>query len=227
MRPLSVAITTRSPKAPADDIKRFYRGLSMAGIFRPGDLLFFEPVPIARLRRGDIVAYSDSQPPPEGVDTVHRVVAITSLGLICRGDNNRSPDRKPVTEERLIGRVSRFERGGRVHEVRGGRAGMRQACLTWARRAVLRMMSAPLRPLYRRLRRSGLVPLLWKPDIRRVRFCSPDGDYIKYIRRGRTVAVCRLAGNEIRFRRPYDLVLWKKFAREWDQAVAKAHGPKT
>lgn len=194
--------------------RQFYSGQSMAGTFRPGDLLFIEPVSIDHLRRGDIVVYYDSQPPPEGADTVHRVVAITPQGLICRGDNNPLPDAEPLMEGRLIGRVVGFDRRGRIHNVRGGRWGLWRARAFWSLRAANRFLTAPLRPIYRRLIRSGIVALLWKPDLRRVRFCSGDGEYVKYTRRDRTIAVWHPGRNECRFRKPYDLILWREIARD-------------
>jgi signal peptidase I len=196
----------------------------MAGTFRSGDLLFIEPGLVSALHPGDVVVYKDPQRPHDGVNTAHRVIGIKPQGLICRGDNNPLPDLEPLPEERLIGRVTRFERGGRVRKVRGGRLGLWQARMLWARRGVWRAIAAPLRPLYRRLRKSGLVAALWKPETRRIRFCSPDGEYVKYVRHGRTVAVWRPARNECRFRKPFDLVLWREIARERDRAAAESRG---
>jgi hypothetical protein len=194
----------------------------MAGVFRDGDLLSIEPVLISALRLGDVVVYKNPQRPRDGVNTVHRVIGIAARGLICRGDNNPLPDPELLTEGRLIGRVTRFERGGRIRKVQGGRLGLWRARMLWARRGIWRTIAAPLRPLYRRLRRSGIVASRWKPEIRRIRLCSPDGEYVKYVRRGRTVAVWRPARNECRFRKPFDLVLWREIARERDRDRAAA-----
>ena len=204
----------QNPISPAhgETIKRFYRGLSMTRVFVPGDLLYIEIVPVVELKLGDIVAYCDAKSDPDAVDTVHRIIAITPQGLICRGDNNQYPDRNPVTQQQLIGRVIGFERGGRRREVRGGPAGMRRARLNWARSSLARILASPVRPLYLWVRESGLAGLVWKPRIRRVRFCSPDGEYVKYVRHGRTVAV-RHPGSRSKanfIRKPYDLILWRE-----------------
>jgi len=92
----------------------------MAGAFRSGDLLLIESESVGGLRPGDVVVYNDSRPAHHRVNMVHRVIGIKPQGLICQGDNNRLPDPEPLPEERLIGRVTRFERGGRIRKIRGG-----------------------------------------------------------------------------------------------------------
>jgi len=204
---------------------RFYRGRSMGSTFRPGDMLYVEKSNGTKpFRSGDIVVFRTSNRDAGQADceTVHRIVQSTPQGYLTRGDLNPRPDEKPVKEDKIIGRVAKFERGGRVRKVRGGRLGLWRARGLWARRGIWRAIAAPLRPLYGRLRRSGLVAILWKPEILRIRFCSPDGQYVKYVRRGRTVAVWRPARNECRFRKPFDLVLWREIARERNRAAAEA-----
>jgi len=189
----------------------------MEPTFRPGDILHVEKTQgTGQLRPGDIIIFKASDPDsnPEVCETVHRIILLTPQGYLTRGDFNPRPDEKPVKEDKIVGRVTRFERGGRIRKVRGGRLGLLRAHMLWARRGVWRTIAAPLRPLYRRLRQSGLVAALWKPETRRIRFCSPDGEYVKYIHRGRTVAVWWPARNECRFRKPYDLVLWREIDRE-------------
>jgi len=203
----------------------FYRGRSMEPTFRPGDILRAEKTQgTGQLRPGDIIIFKTSGPGPstESCETVHRIIRSTPRGYLTRGDLNPLPDERPVQPEEVIGRIVRIERGGRVRKVRGGRLGLWRARGLWARRGIWRAIAAPLRPLYGRLRRSGLVAILWKPEILRIRFCSPDGQYVKYVRRGRTVAVWRPARNECRFRKPFDLVLWREIARERNRAAAEA-----
>ena len=78
----------------------------MTGTFRPGDRLVIEPVPISAVVAGDVVAFV---PPTDEVAQypwVHRVVAVTSGGLVTRGDNNSRADAPLVTEENLLGACS-------------------------------------------------------------------------------------------------------------------------
>lgn len=215
----------QAPLSPAqgETIKRFYRGLSMTRVFVPGDLLYIETVPVVEMKPGDIVAYGDAKSDPDAADTVHRIIAITPQGLICRGDNNQYPDRIPVTQQRLIGRVIGFERGGRRRAVRSGPAGMRRARLNWAKSSLARILTSPVRPLYLWVRKSGLAGFVWKPLIRRVHFCSPGGEYVKYVWHGRTVAVRHPGSRTNTIRKPYDLILWKEVGGDAGSAV-DGHG---
>lgn len=194
---------------------RFYHGPSMEPTFRPGDILHIEKITNVRdLRPGDIIVFQAGSTDPASSETAHRIIRSTPRGFITRGDLNPLPDERPVRPDEVIGRVARIERAGRIHKVRGGRLGLWPARARWALRAAGRLIAAPLKPLYRRLRQSGLVAALWKPDIRRVRFCSPEGDYVEYTYRGRIVGVWRPARNERRFKKPFDLVLWQEVERE-------------
>ncbi len=197
--------------AADDDRRRFYRGQSMAGVFRPGDYLTLEPVPIAEIRPGDVVIYAGRDQAGEPEDVVHRVVARAPGGLVTRGDNNPHADHTLVTAENLLGRVTHVTRGGRTWPVRGGRWGLWQARAFRAGRRVLGLTWRLIVPVgrwpYRALRRSGLVARLWRPAIVRLRLETANGPLVKYIRGGRTVAWWWPDQGRFRCRRPYDLII--------------------
>jgi len=115
-----------------DDQRRFYRGNSMAGTFRPGDYLILEPVPIVAICPGDVVIYQGRDQEGEPDDVVHRVVGVVPGGLAARGDNNPTVDNILVTADNLLGRVRHFERDGKVYPVCGGRRGR---LVVWVRHA--------------------------------------------------------------------------------------------
>ncbi len=110
-------------------------GSSMAPFIRDGDLLTVAPVDAARLEIGDVALYRTSW----GRIKAHRVVGKTVQGgtllLETRGDARLSPDR-PVPGDRVLGRVVRAQRGGRVYRLDGG---------TWRLAARLWMGVFPLR----------------------------------------------------------------------------------
>lgn len=69
----------------------FYRGSSMLGTFKRGDYLTVIPLPMNRVRRGDVIAYRrPDRPVSEDTLVVHRVVRTVRGGLIVHGDSNPS-----------------------------------------------------------------------------------------------------------------------------------------
>ena len=85
---------------------RAYRGASMRGTFRPGDRLAIEPVPIATVVAGDVVAFV---PPADHVAQapwVHRVVSATPGGLVMREEDNSAVDGVLGMADNLLGTCS-------------------------------------------------------------------------------------------------------------------------
>jgi hypothetical protein len=197
---------------PDKDRIRFYRGRSMWGTFRAGDLLNFEPVRLPDVRPGDVVIFRASGLPEEseGLESikelVHRVVALAPEGLVTRGDSNREADAEAVTEGALVGRVVSFVRGGRTRPVRGGRRGLAHARHLRLRNALWAAFKSVGRKPYGLLRVSGLAPRLWRPDLKRISFSTEQGPQVKYVHRGRTVAVWWPGLPRFECLKPYDLL---------------------
>jgi signal peptidase I len=197
---------------PTDEERmRFYRGRSMLGTFRPGDYLTMQPVPIREIRPGDVVVFRVLDEGGEPNDLVHRVMAISPEGLVTQGDNNFHPDRLPVTEKNLLGRVTHAERDGKVRRVHAGRRGWLHARWLYykhnwrwfARLVVVRFG----RSVYRRVRSSQLVGRIWRPHILQVRVETKSGSLVKFTYRGKTVAWWWVELDCFRCRKPYDLVI--------------------
>jgi len=198
--------------------RSIYRGRSMLGLFRTGDALVVDPVPITAIRPGDVVVFQGSGPSGQPLDVVHRVISVSPAGLATRGDANPQMDEAPVSEENLRGRVTRLERNGWSRPVPGGRRGMLFARVGRARRAVLRWGGRRLRALgglpYRWLRESGLVRRLWHPAFTLLALAARDGQgpentwLIKFVRKHRTVAWWRPSIKHFRCRKPFDLVFF-------------------
>jgi signal peptidase I len=78
---------------------------SMRPGIQPGDLAVIKPAPTNELRVGEIIAYL---PPGQTTPVLHRIVSITSAGIVTQGDANRVADPwgrvKPqtTTVERLV-----------------------------------------------------------------------------------------------------------------------------
>jgi len=68
---------------------------SMVPTLQIGDLVITEKVPFSSIHVGQVIVYqqptpSGTCPNPEGLTIVHRVVEITSSGLITQGDDRRT-----------------------------------------------------------------------------------------------------------------------------------------
>jgi signal peptidase I len=86
-------------------------GHSMLPTLEGGDLVVIQSVPISDVRVGDIIVYG-SPCSTGGESVVHRVVNITSVGLMTKGDNNPQTDQhlqeiafSPITQQCLEGKV--------------------------------------------------------------------------------------------------------------------------
>ncbi len=85
-------------------------GHSMLPTLEGGDLVVIQSVPIGDVHVGDIIVYN-GYCSSLGESVVHRVVSVTSSGLITKGDNNPETDQasniavSPITAQCLEGKV--------------------------------------------------------------------------------------------------------------------------
>lgn len=84
------------------------RGSSMHPFVRDGDVVTVEPASSARMRPGDIAAFTD---PDTGRLTVHRVATIRGGSFLMKGDNVEFIDGE-IPRSSVLGRVARVERNG-------------------------------------------------------------------------------------------------------------------
>ena len=149
-----------------------YHGPSMNPTFRLGDSLMV--IPCKALRVGDVVVFQSL----EGMQyIVHRVVALDSRGVITRGDNNNTIDKRILRPEEITGQVVAYRRGWRTVRIPGGIAGILYARTRRCIQYFKSRFSCLLQPLYRRISDSGIfrrvLPSRFKPKI--VSFRKPDG----------------------------------------------------
>jgi signal peptidase I len=85
-------------------------GISMLPTLEGGDLVVIQGVPVSDVHLGDIIVYNNHCS-TQGESVVHRVVNITSSGLITKGDNNPRNDIvsniavSPINQQCLEGKV--------------------------------------------------------------------------------------------------------------------------
>jgi hypothetical protein len=175
----------------------------MAGTFLPGDHLIYHQVPFKKIRRGDVVLIASGQN-----EVVHRVIEISSGGLITCGDANSSPDPDTATPQTLIGLVSYYERKNVIRKVAGGNAGLLWLAWLQSRRKLIRLLRIFGGWFYRRLRASHIIQFFWRPKICQLSFQTPGGKLIKFVVRGKTVATWEPQRSRFTCRRPYDLIIF-------------------
>jgi signal peptidase I len=204
----AVPIPENCPRNKAPD--RFvYRGPSMAPTFRPGQILHV--CPQARdIAPGDVIVFHGQN----GIGhVVHRVISVSPEGFITRGDNNLLTDPDPILPNQVVGRVGKANFGGQARSVVGGQRGLRLARMLRLMLQIKRLLRRVFRWPYHRLKHSGIVAMVWRPEIETIYFETQDGPLVKYVHKGRTVASCWLDSNRWWFRRPYDFVIGLKLKR--------------
>jgi signal peptidase len=79
---------------------------SMIPVIYPGDVVIVAKTQAGAVRRGDIIEYHNVK---DNINIVHRVIEIQGEGnqrfFVTKGDNNNAPDREPVPEQNVIGKM--------------------------------------------------------------------------------------------------------------------------
>lgn len=213
---------------------RFYRGSSMAGTFRPGEILILKPTDIKNIRPGDVVVYEcQTQQEAEAVkhprngnpptEAVHRVVSILPEGLVTRGDNNPGVDRELVTQDNLVGLVTHVERGRKQSVVFGGLAGLIHTRVLQSKRFLWKLFAHLGGGLYRKLRASGFVAKIWHPKFTKIILLTEEGLIVKYTFSSRSVASWMPKKERFICQKPFDLVLWENSAFKEENVNQQAH----
>ena len=184
-----------------DPEKFRYQGKSMHSTFSTGQVLFIRPN-VSRIQPGDVLIYRK-----DDRYVVHRVVGIDSQGYRTRGDDNLNEDAGTVSPDDVIGVVAEVDDWGRVLRVHGGKTALYRAHLRWHLHALLNKVRPALGAPYRLLKTTGLVRHFWRPSLTRIQVCSSAGVMVKFMARGKTVAVWQPESGRFSCRRPYDLVI--------------------
>jgi signal peptidase I len=173
----------------------------MLPTFKPGQVLYIRPHERA-IKPGDVVVFSRGN---EYV--VHRVIAISQDGISTRGDNNPYDDLWLLTPDQVLGVVEKAENWDKTRAVKGGTPALLKAKARWEFNALytksLPWMGAP----YRWFKSIGWIHKVWHPQITRIQVHTSEGELIKYVVRGSTVATWYPQQNRFICRKPYDLVI--------------------
>jgi len=152
-------------------------GPSMRPLLRSGDLLLAAPYRETRIKRGDVVVFA---PPHEERLITHRIVSIKNGFYFARGDNNNILDPWPLTEEHVLGKVTRIWRQMRTKRIASGPRGRLAGFFCHGSNVVRNRLFHMFRPIYR-----------WAAGLRIFRALSTLGG------RTRIVRIDRKEGSEL------------------------------
>lgn len=183
--------------------KKFrYRGSSMLPTFKPGQVLYLRPEGYTP-QPGDIVVYRS-----HGQYIVHRVKIVKDGNLVTRGDNNPRDDEFEVSIDQVVGVVDQKDDWGKNERVPGGSYALLRAMLRWKTREIFTKMLPVIGAPYRWLKASRLLKHIWNPQVTMVQMKTSNGDVVKYVVRGKTVATWHQQESRFQYKRPYDLVIF-------------------
>jgi len=179
----------------------------MRGTFRPGDLLEIEKSDVCKLRKGDIIVFSNKI--QSGKDQiVHRIVKIEKDKIVTRGDNNPEPDNLMISEENLTGVVTGLIREKGFRRVRRGSAGIFSMFLIKVSKKIKRFIFLTLMIPYHLLRISR-VGRLYTPRSEKIVLNSKNGLFIKMRLKNKIVANWYPEKNFFHCKKPFDIFIDK------------------
>lgn len=202
-----------APTHPVVDLKTArmvaFTGCSMKPTLIEGDLVEVVPYENCEVQVGDIIYY---QFPASDEAIIHRVVRITPVGVIARGDNNLCDDTKPILSHYIIGQVVAVWRGTLRRKLEGGRGGMLYYLFHKAIFAFGRTVFLILRPFYQLLVRwevlARFLPQRFRPKV--VKFNDGKETHLRLVWGKRVIGSYDFHRRRWRIYRPFRLLFSEK-----------------
>ena len=114
---------------------------------------------------------------------------------------------KPIYNSNIIGKVIKYDRMGKTCKAWNGGLGRLNALMHHFRQHIIRIIKFFFRKPYCMIRKSGIVTKLWHPEIEIIHFDTPNGPIVKYMHKGKIIAIYWAEKDSWKFRRPYDLLI--------------------
>jgi signal peptidase len=189
-----------------------YLGSSMYPTLRVGDGMKIVPYSTGKIQAGDVVVFRSSDGEK---NIVHRVISLSSSGIITRGDNNPEPDTVPLTPDDIMGRVVSVNRGYKTVIIHGGTRGEMRGRLLHLFKIVRSKTYDLIRPFYYRLLRSDVFKNMLSRHVRILCFKRPEGTEKQLLIGSRVIGRHRAGWTRWQIRRPFRLFI--------DEAALKNH----
>ncbi len=125
-----------------------HTGTSMNPTLNATDLLEVKPYGDRMPRSGDVILCT---PQGRNQPVVHRIVRVSSNGIITRGDNSSEDDDWKLLPSNIIGRVIAACRGKKRRVIKNGYRGILTAYFIRLRKGFRRALIHLLRPVYHQL----------------------------------------------------------------------------
>lgn len=178
-------------------------GNSMYPTLRVLDVLYVQPYVGRKISRGDVIVFQASQ----GRKVTHRIVSITSRGILTRGDNNRDIDIGIIQSCDVLGQVVRVRRNKKLLRVRGGLFGQLIGYICRISLMIKYHFIYVLRPAYDVVSKSGVFRL-WLPARLRpyvLSFSRPEGKELQVLMGNKIVGIYNTNKEKWIIKPPYRL----------------------
>ena len=179
----------------------------MKGVFQSGDLLLIDELKFEDLKKGDVVVFNDPREISKDSLIIHRIINIQNGEITTRGDSNKGPDVLPVNNSNFVGKVSKYERKGKSHKVRGGLTGLYLTRSKYFFRRILILIYMNL-IRFKTIKSLGRLMLsIFNSYIIRINFSSPGGIITKWVLNRKVIARKGPEKGDFYCQKPFDLII--------------------
>lgn len=182
----------------------------MLPTFQPGQHLYVKNV-TKDLAIGDVVVFKDFQKQL----IVHRIYDLRESIAITRGDNNSTIDKNEIILDRLVGRVEQIEKNGTKVQFNTSKSRFLKIRAKWIYLDIQQCARRQLNQQYKRiikfLGNKYLSNFVLQRLCKKIVLKSADGELVKYVLRGKTIAYCWPNQNRFFCKKPLDLFIGHHF----------------
>jgi signal peptidase I len=189
-----------------------YTGESMYPTFRDPEFLIVKKVTISELRPGDVIVFKADY---SSTLIVHRIISLCKEGFTTQGDNNRTPDLKPVKFDDILGKAVNALRKRTIRPVLNGKRGLLRLRITHGFSFLRRKIAKPLfrNSFSAKIKIAFQFKQLINPKY--VRFKEKDGTCcIHIIWKGFLIGRYRFKSDSVTINRPFRLLIASSAIKE-------------
>ena len=120
-------------------------------------------------------------------------------------------DKKPIDSEHIIGRVEAIIENGQKIKFETDKLKLLQVRIKWIFLDIKRLLKKPLKPIYRYLKSILIISKIpqknFQKKIKKIILKSPDGEVVKFLFKGRTVAQWWPEQDRFFCKKPFDILI--------------------